>query len=559
MDDCHRQANPPEQSVATHGLLVAQSTLDRFLEGGSDSITVADREGTSTRQTIESPGLSPSTVATDSGTVVFSESEAGEALNALDTKDSGIRLPDIPRRAVGHNSGLSRGRRLDLILKYQRMHGPIDRSMNGTRGPWDSATESRAVRMLSSHREAVRAAGRLRFSVRSSDGSKTYEVIADLDGWTCTCPDWSDRKAPCKHILETVLWLDPNRVPIREGSAGPIKPTYTQADWGAYDRGQQLEHQEFDRYLWDLLGGLPEKPWTSGKRGRPVIPLKTQALMSVRKVHLNQSTRRAKGLLEALNQDGKGILPRVPNYSVPSRFFNRPQATGILIELIERSALVLKEIEDAGTVAIDSSGFSTSTMGSYFTEKYEPERRHRFVKAHLAVGVKTHIVLAVTVTDEHGGDCPEFIPLLRRVAELGHTPARVAADKAYLSRENLSAADSLGIDPFIPFKLNSRGLAKGSPMWNRKHHEFQIKRDEFEAAYHARSNVETAFSAIKRKLGEPLLSKTSFARLNELLAKILSYNIGIVISQAELHGLEPKPTDFIPRMATAGNPGESAA
>ncbi len=430
--------------------------------------------------------------------------------------------------------------------------------MNGTRGTWNGETEARAIRLLSTKRERVRAEGRLRFSVRSSDDLRNYEVVADADGWSCECPAWLDRNTPCKHILETVIWLDPNPPPIYDAAAEPTRPTYTQPDWGAYDRGQQLEHQVFDRYLWDLVGGLHETPWPRAKRGRPVIPLRTQVMMAVRKVHLNQSTRRPRGLLVALNQDGKGLLSRVPNYSVPSRFFNRPLATGVLVDLIERSGLVLKDIEDAGTVAIDSSGFSTSTMGAYFTEKYAPERRHGFVKAHLAVGVKSHVVLSVRVTDEHGGDSPEFIPLLRRLTEIGHSPDRVTADKAYLSHGNLAAADALGIDPYVPFKVNSRGLARCSPMWNRKYHEFQLRRDEFDSAYHQRSNVESTFSAIKRKLGEPLLSKSTFARLNELLAKILAYNVGVVISQAHLHGLEPSPTSFIPRSPALTHLGEAA-
>ena len=138
-------------------------------------------------------------------------------------------------------------------------------------------------------------------------------------------------------------------------------------------------------------------------------------------------------------------------------------------------------------------------MGSYLTEKYAPERRHGFVKAHLAVGVKSHIVLAVRVTDEHRGDSPQFIPLLRRLSEVGHTPYRVAADKAYLSRENLAGADALGIEPYVPFKVNSRGLARVLA-----HVEPKVPRipapDETSstAAYHQRSNVESTFSAIKR-------------------------------------------------------------
>jgi hypothetical protein len=81
-------------------------------------------------------------------------------------------------------------------------------------------------------------------------------------------------------------------------------------------------------------------------------------------------------------------------------------------------------------------------------------------------------------------------------------------------------------------------------MWNRKYHEFMAKRDEFDAIYHRRSNVEATFSAIKRKLGEPLLSHNQGARINELLAKILAYNVGVVIQQSLLHGLAPGPMGF---------------
>lgn len=522
-------------------------------------VTTTDRESTSTVQSNESLGSNPSTVATDCGTVVLSESDTGEARIALDSKVLAMGRTKRPRPTRGIYEGLSGGRKRDLIVKYTRLHGSISRPMSGTRGPWDTETEARAIRLISGNRHSVRANGRVRFAVDSRDGTRPYEVVADSGGWTCTCRNWVDRRTPCKHIIATVIWLDPNRIPAGEVANGPVRPTYSQPDWGAYDRGQQLEHQLFDRYLWDLLGDVPQMPWTGGKRGRPVVPLRTQIWMSTRKVHLNQSMRRGRGLLVALNSDGKGFLPEVPNYSVPSRFFNRPQAPAILLDLIERSGLVVKDIEDAGTLAIDSTGFSTSTMGAYLTEKYHPERRHRFVKAHLAVGVKSHVVLAVRLTDEHGADCPQFAPLLRRVAEIGHTPARVVADKAYLSRENFAVAAALGIDPFIPFKSNSRGLSKNSPMWNRKYHEIQLRRDYFEDAYHKRSNVESVNSAIKRMLGEPLLSKNEFARLNELLAKILAYNIARVIRLAHLLGLEPGATAFIPKTPTAPESTEAAA
>lgn len=520
----------------------------RVLEDWAEAdprLTTTDRDWTSTDQTRESPASTPRTVATDCGTVVFRESEPDCDRNALDSNSFGIATFPEWRSANGHKSNLYRGRRLDLILKYWRQFRPNDSPMSGTRGHWDQARELRAIRMVTSQRYAVRPTGRVAFRVRSEGDTRDYHVAVDGSGWSCNCPDWEDRRTPCKHIVGAVVWLDPNPPQAIDEPLPDPKPPRRRGSWHSYDKGQELEHVYFDRYLWDLLGPIPDKISAVGKRGRPAIPLRTQVLVTVRKVHLNESSRRGKGLIVALNSDGKGILPRVPNYAIPSRFLNRQQTTGLLMDLVERSGLILKDIEDGGTVAIDSSGFSTSCMGAYFTEKYDQTRRHEFVKLHLAIGVKTHIVLAAKVTDEHGADCPEFIPLIRRVHDVGHTPARVVADKAYLSRDNLAEAAELGMDPYVPFKINSRGLSHGSPMWTRKYHEFMLRRDEFDEAYHARSNVEATFSALKRKLGEPLFSKTEFARMNELLARVLAYNIGVVIAQMVEHGIEETPTGLV--------------
>ncbi len=47
--------------------------------------------------------------------------------------------------------------------------------------------------------------------------------------------------------------------------------------------------------------------------------------------------------------------------------------------------------------------------------------------------------------------------------------------------------------------------------------------------YHKRSNVESTIGAIKKKLGESLKSKNLVAQKNELLCKIIAYNITVLI------------------------------
>ena len=62
-------------------------------------------------------------------------------------------------------------------------------------------------------------------------------------------------------------------------------------------------------------------------------------------------------------------------------------------------------------------------------------------------------------------------------------------------------------------------------------HYFQLHREEFDNYYHKRSNAESTFHAIKRKLGENLRSKNRVAQENELLCKIIAYNITVLIHE----------------------------
>jgi len=57
--------------------------------------------------------------------------------------------------------------------------------------------------------------------------------------------------------------------------------------------------------------------------------------------------------------------------------------------------------------------------------------------------------------------------------------------------------------------------------------------------YHKRSNVESTFVSIKRKLGDTLKSKNSTSQINELLCKIIAYNITVLIQEMYELGIEP--------------------
>lgn len=400
--------------------------------------------------------------------------------------------------------------------------------------------------------EPVIPAGRQVYRVHSQSKGGYYTVSRRSGRWICQCARFELLQTDCKHIWAVRIWRHSTADIARKPSGSSEGLTYEQ-DWPAYDTAQQQEHVLFDPLLWDLLSAVREPSKPIGARGRPPIPLRTQLLLAVKKVHLGQSSRRARGLMQAIYGAGSGVISRVPNYAVSSRVLNRPDAGPLLLQLIRLSAVPVRDLEDGGTVAIDSTGFCTTCMGSYCTEKHDPTRRHRWVKAHVIVGVKTHAILDVRVTDENGADCPQFVDLLKGVQAAGFTPAVIVADKAYLSRDNYSTADSLGVEAFIPFRVdtisNEVRRARGTPAppaWEKAYHLFQANRERFAGAYHKRSNVEAVFSAIKRKMGEALLSKNQGARFNELLAKLLGYNIGVVVHEIYEHGIDPKSLGLRP-------------
>jgi transposase len=188
--------------------------------------------------------------------------------------------------------------------------------------------------------------------------------------------------------------------------------------------------------------------------------------------------------------------------------------------------------------AVDSSGFSTSRFVRWFNRKYGRETDNReWLKAHLMCGVRTKIVTGVEVSGWAAHDTNYFLPLVEATAR--HFEVReVSADKAYLSRKNLNAVESVGAMPFIPFKSNTLEPTEAG-MWARMYHLFMYEREAFMEHYHKRSNIETAYSMIKGKFSSALRSKSDAGQMNEVLCKVLCHNICVLVQATHALGVDP--------------------
>ena len=69
--------------------------------------------------------------------------------------------------------------------------------------------------------------------------------------------------------------------------------------------------------------------------------------------------------------------------------------------------------------------------------------------------------------------------------------------------------------------------------------ERQVNQEEYMERYHKRSNLESTFSAINRKYGDSVMSRSDVGMVNEVLCKILCHNLTCLIQEQETLGIVP--------------------
>lgn len=441
----------------------------------------------------------------------------------------------------------------------------------------DDDGEGRQLRGVAIAARAPIKKNKLGYQIPSQGGNGSYVDGQDLD--CCSCEDFELRDRACEHIHavehyiqlegDTEVQVAQHTVDARGEDVSPKGPAQTQVlvpeppkleqvkydlalpplpiprrnpdttqHWPAYNAAQQYEGELFPKLLKELCGTIEPPPQGLG---RPKLPLADMVLAAGLKVYSEKSGRRA--MTDIRRARVLEQLDAAPSFNSVLRYLQKPELTPLLEELIVKSALPLAAVESS--FAVDSSGFSTSVYNRWYDHKSGRKRKAAdWVKGHIACGTQTNIITAAEVTVASANDCPYFIPLVEATAQ-GFEIKEVSADKAYLSKANLAAVAALGGQAYIPFKVNStsdyghhlRDDAQ-QRLWERSYHYYHLRREEFLAYYHKRSNVETAFSMIKLKFGTAVRAKSFTAQVNETLVKILCHNICVLIqSLFELGGI----------------------
>ena len=531
-----------------------QAVLDVF--GGGLLDTEILPEPGSTSHTIVSPISSPINAETGSGTVVRTDDDPLTDRTAFDSNERATvqtKFPEVGPGLIvdlrlGPPIGNSLKCRQHIVLKRGRIH---PRPMTDTRARWE-----KALQMAVEDPDGVRKLSDGLWLVRAARGSGFYKVRYEKGEWSCDCLDFEQWNEPCKHIFRVYKdWFPEVKLGPAPGEPKEEHEQFAQ-DWASYDAAQQEEFRLQHVLLRALADTAPEQEREPHTPGRPSLPLSDHLFCAVQKVASQLSCRRSHGLIEISRQ--RGQVSKIPHFGVSSIALRRKDMTPILHQMIELSALPLRGLENQ--FAVDSTGFRTTSFGAYNQETHGPTRRNLWLKAHAIVGTVTHIVVKVKVTDGNAPDSPQFPELLKGAVQSGFNVKEVSADKGYLARDNVEAAAELGVTPYIPFKKNSTGRARGSALYNKLFHYFQLHKEDFDAHYHRRSNVESVFGAIKKKFGEALKSRDRIAQENELLAKIVAYNITVLVHEMFEHEVVPdflmphKPEGAAPPVTLSINP-----
>jgi transposase len=391
--------------------------------------------------------------------------------------------------------------------------------------------QQRALALVASKRGKIKHVSGSRWLVPSQTNPSGGYVV-DAEQRTCSCPDHEDRGTTCKHILAVLLIRSEVTLPNGATVTTEARITYSQPDWSAYHRAQCDEKHRVQLLLRGLCDGIAQPAQANG---RPRLSLADVVYGATMKVYGTMSGRRSTTDIRACEE--KGLVAKAPSYNSVFRYLERADLAPLLKALVHESAAPLRAVET--TFATDSTGFATNTYARWFDEKYGQEKRsQRWIKLHAQVGTATHVIASVEATESNVGDVGMLAPLLASSVERGFVVRELSADKAYLSNDNLTAIEAAGGVPYIPFKSNSRATGR-SDAWRRLWHMFEAQNDQFLAHYHKRSNVETVFSAIKRKFGASVRAKTAPAQINEVLLKCLCHNLSALVHA--IHELKIDP------------------
>jgi hypothetical protein len=254
------------------------------------------------------------------------------------------------------------------------------------------------------------------------------------------------------------------------------------------------ERERFEFLLHDLCSVvLSPEQW----RGRPRKPLADVVFAAVLQAYVGVSSRRAMSDVTAAHE--AGLIEECLSSKTLTHYIGEPILTDLLRALTRTTAEAIGFVEDRFTV--ERLVFQTPKYERWFDPKRGRERKRRVeIAVTFAAGETTRIVSDTALSPS------ETVPV--DMSQSGwFTRPWTATDKA------ISDLTDLEMETCPNFLHDLWGMG-----------EVDLHR-----AY-AKPSGFTAAQAIEQRFGTVLLSKTMTAQINEVLCRLLAYNLCTIIA-----------------------------
>ena len=245
-------------------------------------------------------------------------------------------------------------------------------------------------------------------------------------------------------------------------------------------------------------------------------------------------------------------LKIIPHYTTlqkaSKRLLREPVANRLLETTVRMQQKHKKKIELA---AIDSTGLQAGHTSSYFVKRrsrspglWQTTTYTRFPKLAAICDCRTHMILAVKTSRGPSPDVNMFRDTLAAAAAATYRMDCLLADAGYDSESNHRyARDVLQIETIIPAR-HGRPTLTPKPLKGKYR---ELMRTNFDQKrYGQRWQIETVFSMIKRNQGETIYARTYWAQNREMLLKVLTHNIAVLLLIKELF-YRARMSPFLPQ------------
>jgi hypothetical protein len=266
---------------------------------------------------------------------------------------------------------------------------------------------------------------------------------------------------------------------------------------------------------------LPKSPKIVNKsRGRPGWDRRLLLVLLV----LMGLLKKTYAAYEAEMRTNETLFRLLSVKSLPSKSCLQRFAKGLTTDYLRSilKAIAYKYCLKCANMFVDSTGFVLNKASSWFNIRIKRKvSKKDHYKLHALCLEKWQLILDFRITRGTKHDGPILRYMLSPLKKIG----LFFGDGAYSCRKTLQMIEDRDGSPFIRFAKNATGKSKSYPAWRRQFLFFKAFPVTWFSIYHQRSKMEGIFSAIKRRYGDKLRSRTRKSRNRELLFRIIAYNL----------------------------------